>query len=215
MFSTAILMKPSATSSAERPSPISRASCAKARAHRVGVERLVLRLAENLRKEIRDQLADHHVGVGDRERPAAAVALRAGIGAGAVGPDAEARAVEMQDRAAARRHGVDEHHRRAHAHAGDLGLERALVLAVEMRDVGRGAAHVEADQVLEAGLAAGLRHADHAAGRSGQDRVLALEQIGRGQPARRHHEHQAGRARCAACALAGGLARPRRRPCAT
>ena len=36
---------------------------------------------------------------------------------------------------------------------------------------------------------------DHAAGRAGEDRVLALEQLGRGQPAGRLHEHQAaGRA---------------------
>ena len=139
------------------------------------------------------ELADHHVGVGDGERPAAAVAFRPGIGAGRVRADAEARAVEMQDRAAAGRDRVDEHHRRAHAHARDLGLERALVFAVEMRHVGRGAAHVEADELLEAGLAAGLRHADHAAGRTGQDRVLALEQLGGGEPARRHHEHQRAR----------------------
>ena len=51
--------------------------------HRVGVERLVLLGPENLREEIGDELADQHVGVGDRERPAAAVAFRAGIGAGA------------------------------------------------------------------------------------------------------------------------------------
>ena len=185
-------MKPSATSSAERPSPISCASFGKRLAHRVGVERKVLLRPENLREEIRDELADHHVGVGDRKRPAAAVACRSRIGAGAVRADAKARAVEMQDRAAAGRHRVDQHHRRAHAHAGDLGLERALVLAVEMRHVGRGAAHVEADQPVEARFASGLRHADHAARRSRQDRVLALEQLGGGEPARRHHEHQAG-----------------------
>ena len=166
------------------------------RAHRLGVERQVLLRPEDLREEIRDQLADHHVGVGDRERAAAAVAGRPRIGAGAVGADAEARAVEMQHRAAARRHRVDQHHRRAHAHARHLGLERALVFAVEMRHVGRGAAHVEADQPVEAGLAPGLRHADHAAGRPREDRVLALEQLGGGEPARRHHEHQPGGVRC-------------------
>ena len=32
--------------------------------------------------------------------------------------------------------------------------------------------------------------ADHAAGRAGQDRILALEAVGRGEAARRHHEHQ-------------------------
>ena len=190
MFSTAILMKPSAISSGDLP-PTSLASSAKALLHRVGVERLVLVRAENLREEIGDELADQHVGVGDGERPAAAVAFRAGIGAGGIRADAEARAVEMQDRAAAGRDRVDEHHRRAHAHARDLGLEGALVFAVVVRHVGRGAAHVEADQVLEAGLAAGLGHADHAAGGAGQDRVLALEQLGGGEAAGRHHEHQA------------------------
>ena len=45
--------------------------------------------------------------------------------------------------------------------------------------------------LLEARLAAGLGHADHAAGGAGQDRVLALEQLGGGEAARRHHEHQA------------------------
>src|SRR5436305_1739941 len=80
---------------------------------------------------------------------------------------------------------------RAHAHARDLRLERALVLAVVVRHVGRGAAHVEADQAIEPRLASGLRHADHTAGWTGEDRVLALEQLRRGQPAGRHHEHQA------------------------
>ena len=87
------------------------------------------------------------------ERPAAAIAGRPGIGAGRIRADAQARAVVMQDRAAAGRDRVDQHHRRAHAHAGDLGLEGALVFAVEMRDVGRGAAHVEADDARETGRA--------------------------------------------------------------
>ena len=159
--------------------------------HGVGVERLVLVRAENLREEIGDELADQHIGVGDGERAAAAVAFRAGIGAGGIRADAEARPIEVQHRAAAGRDRVNEHHRRAHAHARDLGLEGALVFAVVVRHVGGGAAHVEADQILEAGFAAGLGHADHAAGGAGQDRVLALEQLGGGEAARRHHEHQA------------------------
>ena len=97
----------------------------------------------------------------------------------------------MQDRAAARRDRMNEHHRRAHAHAGDLGLEGAFVFTIKVRNVGRCAAHVETDQPVEAGLPSGFRHADHAAGGAGQDRVLALEQFGGGQPAGRHHEHQA------------------------
>ena len=159
--------------------------------HRLAVERLILMRPENLREEIRDQLADHHIGVGHRQRPVAAVAFWSRIGARAVGSDAEARAVEMQDRAAARGDRMDQHHWRAHAHAGDLGLEGALVFAVEMRHVGRSAAHVKADQAVEAGLPPGLRHADHAAGRSRQDGVFSLKQFRRRQPARGHHEHQA------------------------
>ena len=96
----------------------------------------------------------------------------------------------MQDRAAARRHRVDRHHRRAHAHAGHLGLERALELAGVKRDVGRGAAHVEADDVVEPGHRRGARGADDAAGRAGQDRVLALEASRLGQAAVRLHEIQ-------------------------
>ncbi len=161
-------------------------------AHRIVIERQVPPGAEDPREEIRHELADHHVGVGEGERSAAAIALGSGIGAGAVRADPETRAVEMQDRAAARRHGMDQHHRRTHANARDLRLEGALVLAVEMRDVGRSAAHVEADQAMEAGLAPGLGHADDPAGRSRKNGVLALKQIGGGEPARRHHEHQAG-----------------------
>ena len=104
-----------------------------------------------MREEVGQQLADHQVGVGDRERAAAAVAGGAGIGAGTLGPDAEALAVEGDDRAAAGGHGVDLHHRRAHPHARDLGVEGALEGAGIVGDVGRGAAHVEADDPLEAG----------------------------------------------------------------
>ena len=161
-------------------------------AHRVGVEGQVLLHAEDLRKELRHELADHDVGVGERERAAAAIAFRARIGACAIRSDAEASTVEVQDRAATRRHCMDQHHRRTHAHAGDLGLECALVIAVEMRDVGRGTSHVEADEVREASLASGLRHADHPRRRSRQNRVLALKQFRRGQSAGRHHEHQPG-----------------------
>ncbi len=97
----------------------------------------------------------------------------------------------MQDRAAARRHRVDQHHRCAHAHAGDLRLIGAFELAVEMRDVGRGAAHVEADDLVEARLPRGFHRADDAARRAGEDAVLALELAGVGQAAIRLHEHEA------------------------
>jgi len=97
----------------------------------------------------------------------------------------------VQDRAAAGGDRVDAHHRRAHAHAGDFRIEGALVVAVIVGDVGRGAAHVEADDLVEAGELGRLDHADDAAGWAGEQRVLALEEGGVGQAARRHHEHQA------------------------
>ena len=160
------------------------------RAHRAGVQRLVLAGAEDVREEFRLQLAEHDVAVGDAERPAAPVARRAGIGARRLRPDAIARAVEGADRAAARRHGVDQHHRRAHPHARHQGLEGTLVVAVIVRHVGGRAAHVEGDDPAEAGLARRLHRADDAAGRAAENRVLALEERGVGQPPARLHEHE-------------------------
>lgn len=169
----------------------------KGRFHGVCVERLVLLGPEDFWEELRDQLAGHHIRIGDGEGATAAITCRARIGAGTVGADAEARAVEVQDRSAACRDRVNEHHRCAHAHARDFCLECALVFAVVVRYVGGGAAHVEADQVFDTGFVSGLGHADHAARGTGEDRVLALEQLCRGEAARRHHEHQpsAGRLR--------------------
>ena len=96
----------------------------------------------------------------------------------------------MQDGAAAGCHCVDAHHRRAHANTRDLGLELTFELARVVRYVGRGAAHVEADDLVEAAHLGGAHGADDAAGRAGQDRVLALEAVGFGQPAAALHEEQ-------------------------
>ena len=98
----------------------------------------------------------------------------------------------MEDRAAARGDGVDREHRCAQANAGDLRLEGALEIGElgprEVRDVGRGAAHVEADHLVEAGVEARAHHADDAARRPREDRVLALEAARAGEPAVRLHE---------------------------
>ena len=154
------------------------------------VERLVGVRSEHPREEPRLDAAEHDVAVGHRQRPAAAVAGRARIGAGGLGTDPEPGAVEMEDRAAAGGDGVDAHHRRPHPHPGDLGLEGAFVLAVVVRDVGGGAAHVEADDPAEPGDLGGPHHADDAAGRTRQDAVLALEQPRVGKAAVGLHEHQ-------------------------
>ncbi len=158
--------------------------------HRL-IERRVAVGTEDAREEARLQLAEHDVAIGDGERPAAAVAGGARIGAGRFRADAIARAVEAADRAAARRHGVDMHHRRAHAHAGHHRLEAALVFARVMRDVGRGAAHVEADDLVESPHLGGAHGADDAAGGARQDRILALEAPRVGEAAVRLHEEKA------------------------
>ena len=96
----------------------------------------------------------------------------------------------MQDRSAAGGHRVNQHHGRAHASACHHALEAALIDAVEMADIGRGAAHVEADDLGEAGGARRFHRADDAPGRSRENCVLAPEQIGRCQSARGLHEQK-------------------------
>ncbi|MNX61187.1 hypothetical protein D3C86_921140 [compost metagenome] len=159
--------------------------------HGVAVQGFVGLGAEDLGEEVRLDLAQQHIAVRDRQRAATAVARGPGVGARRIRADAQARAVEMQDRTAARRHGVDAHHGCAHAHAGHLGFEFAFKLARVMRHVGRGAAHVKADDLGEPGDFAGAHHADDAAGRAGQNGVLATETVRVGQAAAGLHEHQA------------------------
>ena len=148
-----------------------------------------------MREMLRPDLAQHDVAVGDGERPAAPVAGRAGIGAGALRPDPEPPPVERADRSAAGRHGMDFQHRRPHPHPRHQPLAGPLIGAGEMRHVGRGAAHVEADDMVEAGLGRRLGHADDPAGRAGQDRVLAAEGGGVGEAAVGLHEEEASPSR--------------------
>ena len=158
------------------------------RAHHFCVERRVGPGPEDGGEMRRLQPAEHHVAVGHRERPAAAVAGGTGIGAGALGADLEPAVAEGEDRAATGRHRMDVHHRRAHPHPGDLGLEAALIGAGVMAHVRAGAAHVEADEPLVPGRLGRAYHADDPARRPRQDRVLALEQVRVGEPAVRLHE---------------------------
>ena len=222
MLATAICRKPSATCSGVRSSPvrsrISSARAVKRSRTSVVVERLVAVGAEDRGEMGGLDPAEDHVGVGDGQRAAAAVAGRARVRSRRVRPDAVAGAVEVQDRAAARGDGVDVQHRRAQPDAGDLGGEDALVLAREVRDVGGGAAHVEADDAVEAGQLRHPRHADDAAGRPGEDGVLAAELSGFGEAAVGLHEHQphaaAVRRRRAGRSGAGRATdRRRRQPC--
>ena len=132
----------------------------------------------------------HHIGVGDGGlQAAAAVADRAGIGAGALRPDLErAHVVEPGDRAAARADldHVDhrQHHRMAAGVTADIVARRHGRLALaHQAGLRRCAAHVERDDVAKAERAADLRRGDDAADRAGfHHRHRAL-----GRDLRRHH----------------------------
>ena len=160
------------------------------RPHDIAVQRLIGIGAENGGEVPGLDLPHHHVRVRHRQRPTPPVTGRAGSRTGAVRPDPVARAVEMQHRTATGRHGVDRHHGRTDAHAGHRRLERPLERAVVERHVGRCAAHVEADDPVEPRPLRRARRADDAAGRAGQDRVLAAERRRLRQPATRLHEIQ-------------------------
>ena len=172
--------------------------------HHVGIQSLVGARAEQGRKVRRLDPAQHHVGIGHCQRPAAPIGRWTGIGACRRGPDAQPRAIETDDGPPTRGHGVDAHHRRAHPNPCDLGVESALELARlavsthgVVRHIGRGAAHVETDQLTMTRRQPGAHHADDAARRTGQDRVLALKALSRGQSARalHHVERHAGHLR--------------------
>ncbi len=73
---------------------------------------------------------------------------------------------------------------------GDHGLEGPLVFAGVVRHVRRGAAHIEADDLVEPAHLGGAHGADDAARRARKDRVLALEEARIDKPAIRLHEHE-------------------------
>ena len=154
------------------------------------IQRLVLARAEHPREELRLQLAEEHVAVGHAERAAAPVAGRPRIRSGRLRTHPVASPVERADRAPARRHRVDHHHRGAHAHPRHHRLEGALVGAVVVGDVGRGPAHVERDDAPVARARRGLHRPHDPARGAGEDGVLALEQPGVGEAAVRLHEHE-------------------------
>jgi hypothetical protein len=66
----------------------------------------------------------------------------------------------------------------------DLVFEGVVVHAIEARDIGAGAAHVEGDDAVEARGLALCRGADHAAGGAAEEAVLGTE-LARSRRARR------------------------------
>ena len=133
----------------------------------VHVQSLVRVRAKHRGKEGRLQLAQHDVAVGHGEWPATLIAGRPGVCAGRVRADPKTGAIKVQDRPSARGDGVDMHHRRTHADAGNQGFKRPLIGAVIVRHIGRGAAHVEADDFAKTRHRCGPDHADHPTGRPG------------------------------------------------
>ena len=131
------------------------------------VQSLVRIRAEHRRKKSRLQLAQHDVAVGHGEWAAALIAGRPGVCAGRVRADPKTGTIKVQDRPPAGSDGVNMHHRRAHTDAGDQGLERPLICAVIVRHIGRGAAHIEADDFAKTRHRRGSDHADHPTGRPG------------------------------------------------
>src|SRR6202142_282227 len=127
MLATAISMKPAAACSGPRVSPVAAAIWALSSA-----------------KAARGACASRAASPRSPEA--------GGSGAGRVGSDPVPAAVEVQHGAAARGDGVNGQHRRPHPDPGDLGLVLALELAGEVRHVGGRAAHVEPDDLAEAGL---------------------------------------------------------------
>jgi hypothetical protein len=131
--------------------------------------------------------AAHDMGVGDRGLgAAAAIAGRPGHGADAARTDAQHAAVVDPDQAAAARADRnDVEHRGADRQAVDLGFRRHRRLTVDHEaDIGRGAAHVECDEVDAAGargLSDGADHARRGPAEQRGDRRLAHGD--RGQPA--------------------------------
>ncbi len=163
-----------------------------------GIQGFIGRRSEYARKEIRLDTAQQDVGVGDGQRACAPIARGSGTCSRGFRAYAQARAVEADDGPAAGRDAVNAHHGRANPHPAHFRVEGALVLPRKVAHVGGGAAHVEADELGVPGRLRGARHPDDPAGRARENRVLALEMMRAGQPARALHEkkrhagHQAG-----------------------
>ncbi len=130
------------------------------------VKRLVGVEAEDMGEGGRIDPPQNNIGVRHRRRSALAVAGRPGIGARALRSHPRPQAIEVEDRAAPRRHSLDVQRRRPDPRAGDAGLVLAFKFAGVAADVGRGSAHVEAQHGLGARRFGGLGDADGAACRA-------------------------------------------------
>ncbi len=72
-----------------------------------------------------------------------------------------------------------------------MRLERLFEFAIEMTDIGRGAAHVESDYLFEASGLGYPGHADYAASGTGENGVFAMKKPRIRQAPAGLHKHQA------------------------
>ena len=105
-------------------------------AHHRSVDWLIASGAEYVRELIGHQLAQHHVAIGNGQRPATAITRRARHSSGAVRSDHQPPHIEPADRSAACRHGVYPQHRGADPHPGNAGFAVTLERAGIMADIG-------------------------------------------------------------------------------
>ena len=120
-------------------------------------------------KALRLQPAEQQVGIRHRGLDAAAIADRTGIGSGRFGTDPQRSAgVEAGDGASAGAYSMDVEHGHADGEAGNLGLAAGAGFAINQRNIGGSAAHVEGDDSVEAAAARHGSGAYHSARRPGE-----------------------------------------------
>ncbi len=142
-------------------------------------------------KEFGSESTQQDVAVGDGQRTAVSIAGRAWIGTGRVGTDPHSGAVEVENRTTTGGHGVNVDHGGPDPETGNLGLAGPFQLARKVGDIGGGAAHVEPDELPEAGGPSSGDHADHTSCRTREQGILASKPMSLGQTAIGLHEHQA------------------------
>ena len=149
------------------------------------------------RERLRIDPAEHEVGVGHRRAgAAAAVAGRAGIGAGALRADAQPSGLGIGDRAAAGADRVDVRDRHQQREALERRLGRDVGLARDHEaDVEARPAHVDADQVRAVERAGQGDEAHRPADRPGEQRLQRPlpRRLGGHDPAARLHDVQRNR----------------------
>ena len=135
---------------------------------------------------VHQQPAEQEVGVGHRQRSASPVAGRTRIGTGAARTDRQPRPVEPEDRSPSGGDGRDRDRRHDHLDLTDAGREAIRRLPVGARDVGRSAAHVEAENRRKPGRPADLDRPENTARRTRK------QALGAAKTRRRHETTGAG-----------------------